>query len=137
MPLYTFRCWACGSTTEISRTVANRNDIALCGCGAWKRRQVDATAGLLGGDAAQRGGAQVAPVAPSPRVPNATLTNIEIVNCGTGIRMDGGHAVVRGLRVLETPTAFELNHGATVDGADIVHRAPDASRSGKKKRRRG
>jgi len=134
MPSYSYRCWACGDTAVLSRTVATRDNVTLCRCGAWKRRQIDATAGVIRSDPVRRPGGPD-PQDRSPRVPGVTITNCEIVNCGTGIRMDGGHAVVRGLRVLETPVAFELNRGATVDGADIVHRAPSAAGRSKRGRR--
>lgn len=47
------------------------------------------------------------------------IENCSIVNCGAGVRMEGGHAVIDGLQIVDTPTGFQLERGATVDMRNV------------------
>ena len=38
-----------------------------------------------------------------------------IFNCGTGVRMNGGHMNFDGVTIKDTPVGFDLHGGATVD----------------------
>jgi len=50
------------------------------------------------------------------------MRDVSIVNCGTGIRMDGGHADIEGLDIIGTPVGMELNRGATVHARKVTYR---------------
>lgn len=140
MPLYTYRCWHCGASADVQRAIQARDNIVRCACGAWKRRAVAATGGLVGKAGLTSPGTQLSERIPAQlRIPNITMTNCTVVNCGTAVSMDGGHLVARGLTVLQTPVAFDLNNGATVDAVGVLHRAPGAEAApngGQRKRRR-
>ena len=57
------------------------------------------------------------------RIPNVIMRNVSIVNCGTGIKMDGGHADIEGLDIIDTPVGMDLNRGATVHARKVTYRA--------------
>ena len=49
------------------------------------------------------------------RTPNLVLRDVSIVSCGTGVRMDGGHADIEGLEIIDTQVGIEVNMGPTVN----------------------
>ena len=57
------------------------------------------------------------------RIPNVVMRNVSIVNCGTGIKMDGGHADIEGLNIIDTPVGMDLNRRATVHARKVTYRA--------------
>jgi len=118
MPLYEYRCSMCGTVVDQLRPSSSRDCLRVCEC---KR-------GILGRVTSMPGGLLTAGVSERPRIvtpsgsrPNVTIRDCHIDNCGTGIRMDGGHADIDGLAVTNTPVAFELNNGATVNGRNVQH----------------
>jgi hypothetical protein len=42
-------------------------------------------------------------------------------NCSVGVLMEGGHGAFDGLTFLNTPVAFDLRGGATIDARRIYH----------------
>jgi len=47
--------------------------------------------------------------------PGPTMVGGGIFNCGTGVRMNGGHMNFDGVTIKDTPVGFDLHGGATVD----------------------
>lgn len=116
MPNYTFICNTCIREMSVNCRIDERDVERTCPfCGDTVHRAVTGGLGLL------QGIGQVNPLparSTSPR-PGITMTNCVISNCGGGVRMDGGHANIDGLQIIDTPTAFELNGGATVDMRNV------------------
>lgn len=126
MPYYTFRCTGCGESACVASAIKDRDQRRQCdGCGEALRRQLESTITPL---KLHHGSAEPAPrrdepESPTSRVPNATLRDCHIENCGTGVAMEGGHAVVDGMSFVNTPVAFDLSDGATVDVKRVDHQA--------------
>ncbi len=49
MPLYSFRCRGCQRTTDLFRSIENRDNPAPCSsCAAWSGRRIQTAPGLIG-----------------------------------------------------------------------------------------
>ena len=112
MARYEYECGMCREIYERRRPMAESDLPDLCSCGGVARRVLSVPGGL--------GGKAKAPLASDQapmviRRPGPIATNCSFNNCQTAIRMDGGHINFDGLAITKCPTAFELNHGATVD----------------------
>ena len=106
--LYTYRCPSCGAVIKRPTPAAG---LLLCTCMYGLLRP-------LGWDpGATPGGTSPRPTA--NRIPNVIMRNVSIINCGTGVRMDGGHAEIDGLDISDTPVGIELNKGATVNARKV------------------
>jgi hypothetical protein len=58
------------------------------------------------------------------RVPNPGLRNIEIIDCGGGIKLWGkGHVPIDGVTIINTPYAFSLGGGVSIEASNIIYRA--------------
>ena len=112
MPIYTFKCKSCGLMQEVSCAIDRRDESRKClRCAQSAVRVIDAGRGLVRNSSA--------PLPPAPeerfateaaeKTPNVTMRNVTIENCGGGVKMDGGYAVVDGMRIVDTPTGFELS----------------------------
>lgn len=99
------------------RPIALRDRITRCQCLAGKLVRRTSIGGLMRN--AHTGSLPPGTFPRSNRTPNITVKDCRIENCGGGIRLDGGHAVVDGLQVIDTPVAMELNGGATVDARRV------------------
>ena len=62
------------------------------------------------------------------------MRGITIDHCGTGVRMSGGHADIEGMRIIDTPTGFDLSNGATVDMRDVSHEFTKRKRASRRPR---
>lgn len=138
MPAYTYACPACGHVLWQMRQIASRDDAKGCPkCSSGVlTRLLDATQGLLSGSLQGHQEATYQSRLAGPTTVNGWIENMTVDNCGGGIRMDGGHIVVRNLQVTNTPSVFDLHNGATVDATNIVYRASTNERSSKKTRSR-
>lgn len=48
-----------------------------------------------------------------------TVTNGSIINCGTAVRMDGGHLTMTGIHIEKCRTVFEASGDARVDASHM------------------
>src|SRR5674476_404923 len=118
LPYYTFICTACHSRLWFGSSIADRDKDRVCTkCGGELRRIGDGGNGLVGGGRPE----WIPALDPPPHRPGITMRGITIENCGTGVRMSGGHADIDGMRIIDTPTGFDLSNGATVDMRDVSH----------------
>lgn len=123
MPVFSVRCVGCAQTGWVALSMDDQNEPQACDFCAEVTIRLDKP-GYLSGRPTSASQSQGTPFMTNPQLhkrPNITIIDCTIVNCGTGVVMNGGHAVIDGLTVTNTPVAIELHGGATIDSRRIVH----------------
>ena len=123
MPIYTFVCDDCVHVRYVSCRMDARDDPRECEtCSGALRRKVEAGHGLLAGRRSpvptQRTSSDQLPTS-DPEFSRPLVPGISITDCATGIVVDGGSARISGVRMMDTPTAFELKNGARIHVSDV------------------
>jgi len=101
--LYAYQCPSCGVVIKRRSPAAG---LLLCTCMYGLLRPLGWDPGAMPGGT-------------SPRPTADRMRNVSIINCGTGVRMDGGHAEIDALDISDTPVGIELNKGATVNARKV------------------
>lgn len=127
MPTYSYRCVLCRHGSTEVRRMAERDfgrTCLVCGRGTLERL-VDA--GTLIGNARKTGPGHLPAVTGASSAPigigmtSGTLLNCAFMKGSTAVTVKRGHVDVNGMQVLNTPNAFDLSGGATVDAKNVSH----------------
>jgi putative FmdB family regulatory protein len=122
--LYTYLCAGCGPLSQ-ARAMENRDAVRACPtCGEHELvRQIDSTQGLIG---SVRTGSHpvLAPEGP-PTVRRKFAQISNVVMDESGMRFSGVHVGIDNSTVTNHPLAIEMEHGATVEAVDNLHRVSD------------
>jgi putative FmdB family regulatory protein len=112
MPVYEFRC-ECGHEFPLLAERDQIPNVAECPeCDRTTSERVYSVSFLRGGRASN-----VLPEHPKTSIPNATLTDCVIENCGTGIKIgEGNHIKSRGLRFKNN--RISIDNAGLFDGPD-------------------
>lgn len=129
MPIYSYGCKACGDKVDLIRPIKNKDDLVRCpnDCGPMKPL-IAVPAGLIGR------AVPASPVSDAEDVqrpgPNIFMRNVTANRCGGGFMMANGPHRIRldGATITNTPEAFRLGGGATVEGSDIRYSPGDPPR---------